>query len=113
MASLFAASRAGPARSNAGTMAASSPDTPAPARNPAVRGFGRFQLTRLLGKSERTMAWLVADPRQTQPLMIVLPRVQPPDEAAMDLWQLRVRQAARLDHPNLASVVETLSLIHI
>ena len=107
MASLFAASRAGPARSNAGTMAASSPDTPAPARNPAVRGFGRFQLTRLLGKSERTMAWLVADPRQTQPLMIVLPRVQPPDEAAMDLWQLRVRQAARLDHPNLASVVET------
>lgn len=62
---------------------------------------------RLLGKSERTMAWLVHDPRQGQPLMIVLPRVQPADAQELDDWQLAMRQTARLQHPNLAPVVET------
>ena len=46
----------------------------ASAAGPAVRLFGRMQLLRLLGKSERSMAWLVADPRTGQDLMLVLPR---------------------------------------
>jgi len=66
-----------------------------------------MQLLRLLGKSERTMAWRVADPRIGQDLVLVLPRVQPADAAAMERWQQAVRQASRLDHPHLASVVET------
>lgn len=66
-----------------------------------------MQLLRLLGKSERTMAWRVADPRIGQDLLLVLPRVQPADAAAMERWQLAVRQASRLDHPCLAAVVET------
>jgi non-specific serine/threonine protein kinase len=69
--------------------------------------FGRMQLLRLLGKSERSMAWLVADPRTRQELMLVLPRVQPGDPAALERWQLGVRKASRLSHPNLAAVVDT------
>ncbi|MBA4175438.1 MAG: protein kinase [Leptothrix sp. (in: Bacteria)] len=72
-----------------------------------MRWFGRMQLLRLLGKSERTMAWRVADPRVGQELVLVLPRVQPADAAAMERWQQSVRQASRLDHPLLAAVVET------
>jgi len=71
-----------------------------------VRWFGRLQLLRLLGKSELTMAWRVADPRSGQELMLVLPRVQPPDAVALDLWQQAVRQASRLSHPQLAAAVE-------
>ncbi len=66
-----------------------------------------MQLLRLLGKSERTMAWRVADPRSGQELMLVLPRVQPADAAAMERWQQTVRQASRLNHPQIAAVVET------
>ncbi len=66
-----------------------------------------MQLLRLLGKSERTMAWRVADPRIGQDLALVLPRVQPADAAAMERWQQAVHQASRLDHPCLAAVVET------
>jgi non-specific serine/threonine protein kinase len=69
--------------------------------------FGRMQLLRLLGKSERSMAWLVADPRTGQDLMLVLPRVQPADASALERWQMGLRQAARLNHPNLAPVVDT------
>ncbi|MDP1899959.1 MAG: HDOD domain-containing protein [Rubrivivax sp.] len=87
-------------------MPAPAPETSAPARAAAVRWFGRLQLQRLLGKSERTMAWLVADPRTGQQLMLVLPRVQPADAAALELWQQSVRRAARLNHPQLAAVVE-------
>ena len=87
-------------------MAASSPDPSDPARASSVRWFGRLQLIRLLGKSERTMAWRVADPRSGQELMLVLPRVQPADAAALEQWQLAARQAARLNHPQLAAVVE-------
>lgn len=53
------------------------------------------------------MAWRVADARIGQDLVLVLPRVQPVDAAAMDRWQQAVRQASRLDHPCLAAVVET------
>ena len=87
-------------------MTASSPDPSASARASAVRWFGRLQLIRLLGKSDRTMAWQVSDPRSGQELMLVLPRVQPAEAAALEQWQLAVRQASRLNHPQLAAVVE-------
>lgn len=88
-------------------MIASSPDPSAPARASAVRWFGRLQLLRLLGKSDRTMAWRVADPRSGQELMLVLPRAQPADAAALEHWLLALRQASRLNHPQLAAVVES------
>ena len=39
----------------------------------AVRHLGRFQLLRLLGKSVRTMLWLVMDPRAGQEMVLMLP----------------------------------------
>ena len=77
-----------------------------PASSPAVRRFGRFQLLRLLGKSERTMAWLVADPRSGQDLMLVLPRTQPAGADALERCVQAVRKAARLNHPNIAPAVD-------
>jgi non-specific serine/threonine protein kinase len=65
-----------------------------------------MQLLQLLGKSDRSMAWRVHDPRSGQDLMLVLPRVQPADASAMETWQQAVRQASRLNHPHLAAVVE-------
>jgi len=88
-------------------MPAPNPDILAAPRANAVRWFGHLQLLRLLGKSERTMAWRVADPRSGQELMLVLPRVQPQDASALERWQVAVRQAARLSHPQLAAVVES------
>ena len=91
-------------------MSAPAPTAPAasapaaPAR--AVRWFGRWQLLRLLGKSERSTAWRVADPRSGQELQLVIPRVQPADAAALEAWQQQVRQASRLQHPQLAAVVD-------
>ncbi|MBQ0932909.1 serine/threonine protein kinase [Ideonella alba] len=70
-----------------------------------VRRFGRYQLLRLLGKSERTMAWHAADERQGTEWMLVMPRQQPQGEAAA-AWMQSVRRAARLNHPNLATPVE-------
>jgi len=72
----------------------------------AVRHLGRFQLLRLLGKSERTMVWLVSDPRVGQELVLVLPRVQLPDPPAVDRWLDNARKAARIEHPGLAHAVE-------
>lgn len=77
-----------------------------PAKPTAVRRLGRFELLKLLGKSERTMAWLVNDPRSQQQLVLTIPRTQPPDAAALEGWMQRVRAAARLNHPHLAHVVE-------
>ena len=74
----------------------------APARATPLRTFGRFRLLRLLGKSERTMAWLVADPRSGGDLMLVLPRVQLTDASAAQSWAQAVRKAARLKHPHIA-----------
>ncbi len=82
------------------------PQANAAARNSAVRWFGRLQLLRLLGKSERSMAWRVVDPRSGQELMLVLPRVQPADASAMERWQQAVRHGAKLNHPQLAQVVD-------
>jgi non-specific serine/threonine protein kinase len=72
-----------------------------------VRWFGRLQLLRLLGKSDRTMAWRVIEPKSGHELMLVLPRVQPADAASLEHWQQAVRRASRLNHPRLAPVVES------
>ncbi|KQW00593.1 HDOD domain-containing protein [Rhizobacter sp. Root1221] len=83
----------------------SATDTPA-AKPPPTRAFGRFELRRLLGKSVRSMAWLAFDPRSSQEVMLTMPRVQPADEAALHAWKSEAERAARLNHPNLAHVVE-------
>lgn len=83
----------------------SATDTPA-AKPPPTRAFGRFELRRLLGKSVRSMAWLAFDPRSSQEVMLTMPRVQPADDAALHAWKNEAERAARLNHPNLAHVVE-------
>ncbi|MEI7465692.1 MAG: HDOD domain-containing protein, partial [Burkholderiales bacterium] len=70
------------------------------------RHFGRFELLKLLGKSEGSMVWLVLDPQTQQQLVLTMPRVQPSDAAALERWSAQVRHAARLDHPNLVTGVE-------
>jgi len=52
------------------------------------------------------MAWLVDDPRTGQELMLVMPRAQPTEAAALERWHQAVRKAARLNHPQLAHSVE-------
>jgi non-specific serine/threonine protein kinase len=83
---------------------------PAPSASPppaaAARRLGRFELRRLLGKSNATMVWLAFDPRLDQELMLTMPRAQPAGAAALERWLDEARSAARLDHPNLAHVVE-------
>ena len=106
-AGLFMALAGVQSRFNAHAMPSATSDNPAPARSAAVRWFGRLQLLQLLGKSERTMAWRVADPRSGQELVLVLPRVQPAGAAAMERWQQTISQASRLNHPQLAAVVDT------
>ena len=71
-----------------------------------TRKFGRFELRQLLGKSAAAMVWLAHDPRGGHDVMLTLPRVQPQDGDALDHWMRGARAAARLDHPNLAPVVE-------
>ena len=84
-----------------------SPSVQSPAARPnAVRNFGRFQLLQLLGKSARTMLWLVADPRNEQELVLAMPRQRPGDASALERWRQTARQATRIDHPSLAHVVE-------
>lgn len=88
-------------------MSQSVPTDPAAAPRPAaVRMFGRFQLLRLLGKSQRTMAWAVTDTRDGHELMLMLPRVQPVGSVAIDAWLQAVNRGARLKHPNLAHPAE-------
>lgn len=81
--------------------AAHAPTSPTPAR-----AFGRFQLRRLLGKSEATMAWLALDSRTGVEAMLTMPRVAPATSAGAAAWLLGARRAARLDHPNLARPLE-------
>ncbi|HEY0820172.1 MAG TPA: protein kinase, partial [Rhizobacter sp.] len=78
----------------------------APPKPNPTRALGRFELRQLLGKSDRTMVWLVHDPRAGQELMLTLPRVQPVTPAATEHWLAEARHAARLNHPNLAHAVE-------
>jgi non-specific serine/threonine protein kinase len=72
------------------------------AQSNPTRAFGRFELRQLLGKSAGTMAWLAFDPRGGHEVMLTMPRVQPPDVAALDEWEHDARFAARLNHPHLA-----------
>lgn len=76
------------------------------ARASPLRNFGRFRLLRLLGKSARTMCWLVGDPRDEKDLVLVLPRSQFTDVAAAPRWAQAVRRAARLQHPRLVEAAE-------
>ena len=71
-----------------------------------MRWFGRLQLVRLLGRSERTMAWSVLAADSDQPLLLVLPRVQPPSLHALEQWQFGARLVERLKHPHLAPLLE-------
>ncbi len=80
------------------------PEPSAPAAPP--RKFGRFELRQLLGKSAAAMVWLAHDPRGSHEVMLTLPRLQPQDNDALEHWTRGARGAARLDHPNLAPVVE-------
>jgi non-specific serine/threonine protein kinase len=82
------------------------PATANSARPQAVRHFGRFQLLRLLAKSDRTMMWAVSDPRNQQDLVLAMPRQKPADAPALTLWQQAARKSARIDHPGLAHAVE-------
>ena len=85
----------------------SSPAPASPAAPPRpLRAFGRFQLIRLLGKSAAVMVWLAHDPRAGFEVMLSLPRAAPATPAALERWLAEVRQAARLDHPNLARAHE-------
>jgi serine/threonine protein kinase len=86
-------------------MAAPASSAPRPAAV-AARRLGRFELRQLLGKSSGTMVWLAFDPRLDQELVLTLPRVQPATAPALERWLDEVRAAARLNHPNLAHVVE-------
>ena len=52
------------------------------------------------------MVWLAHDPVGAHGVILTLPRVQPGDAEALERWARDVRAAARLDHPNLARVVE-------
>jgi non-specific serine/threonine protein kinase len=83
--------------------AATAPTAP---NGPAQRHFARFALVRLLGRSVRSMAWQVGDPKSGRELVLLLPRVVPLDAAHAGRWLQRVRRAARLDHPRLARALE-------
>jgi non-specific serine/threonine protein kinase len=73
-----------------------------------ARSFGRFKLLQLVGRSQRSMLWRAADERDTQvrQTLLLLPRRQPEGADALQRWQLGVRRAARLNHPNLAMPLE-------
>ncbi len=77
-----------------------------PASSGPVRMFGRWQLMRLVGKSERSMAWAVSDPHAGADLLLMLPRVQPAGRVAMERWAEAVQRGSRLRHPHLAPLVE-------
>ena len=77
-----------------------------PASPTPARAFGRFELRRLLGKSDATMTWLAHDSRNGSDAMLTMPRVAPAGAPAIADWLVTVRRAARLDHPGLARVLE-------
>jgi eukaryotic-like serine/threonine-protein kinase len=82
-------------------MAALDPAAPA-----VTRRFGRFELRTLLGRSARSMAWRVHDPRRGQELLLVMPRQQPADAVLLERALAEAQRAARLTHPNLLHAVE-------
>lgn len=92
-----------PVSSSTNALASATAAAPRPA---GPRAFGRFALLQLLGKSDMTMSWLASDPRSGQEVMLAMPRVQPADDFALEVWQRDARKASRLNHPHLAHVVE-------
>jgi len=71
-----------------------------------MRRFGRFELRALLNKSTRSMLWLVHDSRHGQEMLLAMPRQAPNSEAAMEHWLKTANAGARVQHPNLAHVIE-------
>lgn len=72
----------------------------------AVRTIGRFELRELEGRSQRTMAWRVFDPKVGQEMLLVLPRVPPSTAETLDAWNVSARLASRLEHPQISRAVE-------
>jgi len=69
-----------------------------PASPTLARAFGRFQLRRLLGKSETTMAWLALDSRAGLETMLTMPRIAPASPAGAHRSQpgdRRIRRGRR------------------
>lgn len=71
-----------------------------------LKRFGRFDLRALVAKSQRSMLWLVFDERLGQELLLCVPRQAPNSPAALSYWLHTANAAARLQHPNIAPVVE-------
>ena len=61
------------------------------------------KLLRLLGKSERTMAWRAATRRASGSCCSCCRACSQPMPLALERWQQAVRKAARLNHPQLAA----------
>ncbi len=77
-----------------------------------LRRFGRFELRALLSKTQRSMMWLVFDPRNAQEFMLAMPRQAPNRPEALAYWQAQVQAGARIQHPNLAHAVEVGQVEH-
>jgi len=75
------------------------------------RTLGRFRLLQLVGKSRLSMVWRALDPapaRAARPgtVFLLLPRDQPVDRISAERWHEGVQRGARLNHPNLANLLE-------
>jgi non-specific serine/threonine protein kinase len=81
------------------------PDPISIAPSPA-RPFGHFVLQRLLGRSDLTTVWLALDKRTGLEAMVSVPRIPPTGASGVGNWLLAARRAARLDHPDLAKVID-------
>ena len=79
---------------------------PANSKPAALRNFGRYELRQLLGKSVATTAWLAFDPRTSAEVMLVLPRKPPSGAQAVQTWLAGMHRAGRLNHPNLAPLLD-------
>ncbi|MGQ3050999.1 MAG: HDOD domain-containing protein [Roseateles sp.] len=72
----------------------------------SLRSFGRFELLALLSKSARSLMWRVFDSRHGQELMLCMPREKPNSAAALEHWLRMAQAGGRVQHPNLAPVLE-------
>jgi HD-like signal output (HDOD) protein len=97
---------------NASPPDAGTATTAAAPNHAAVRRFGRFELRALLNKSTRSMLWLVFDTRSQQELMLSMPRLAPNSPDALAHWLKTANAGARIQHPNLAHVVEVGQVEH-
>lgn len=71
-----------------------------------LKTFGPFELRALLSKSMRSMIWRVFDTRRQQELVICMPREQPGGARALEHWLNQAQVAQRIQHPNLAPILE-------